>query len=81
MRFQFLKEYRNELGSIKKACKLLGASSSGFYEYLGRRKSNAQIEREVLEGFIIDAFKRHKGGYGYRRINHELRKSDCLWQA
>ena len=50
-------------------------SRSGFYEYLGRRKSNAQIEREALEGFVVEAFERHKGRYGYRRINRELRKS------
>ena len=51
------------------------ASRSGFCEYLGRKKSDAQIEREALEGFVAEAFERHKGRYGYRRINRELRKS------
>lgn len=50
-------------------------SKSSFYEYLGRKKSNAQIEREALEGFVVEAFERHKGRYGYRRIDRELRKS------
>ena len=50
-------------------------SKSGFYEYLGRRRSNAQIEREAPEGFAVEAFERHKGRYGYRRIDRELRKS------
>ena len=40
-------------------------SKSGFYEHLGRRRSNAQIER-------------HKGRYGYRRINRELRKNGIV---
>ena len=53
-------------------------SKSGFYEYLGRKKSDAQIEREAIEGFVIEAFERHKGRYGYRRINHELRKSGIV---
>ena len=75
MRFEFLKEHRGEIGPIKKACGLMKVSKSGFYEYLGRKKSNAQIEREALEGFIVEAFERHKGRYGYRRINRELRKS------
>lgn len=44
-------------------------SKSGFYEYLGRKKSNAQIEREALEGFVVEAFERHKGRYGYRHID------------
>lgn len=51
------------------------ASKSGFYEYLGRKKPNAQIEREALEGLVAEAFERHKGRYGYRRINREPRKS------
>lgn len=50
-------------------------SKSGFYEHLGRKKSNAQIGRGALEGFAVEAFERHKGRYGYRRINRELRKS------
>ena len=50
-------------------------SKSGFYGYLGRRRSNARIEREALEGFAVEAFERRKGRYGYRRIDRELRKA------
>ena len=50
-------------------------SKSGFYEYLGRKKPNARIGREALEGFVVEAFGRHKGRCGYRRVNRELRKS------
>ena len=50
-------------------------SKSGFYEYLGRKKSNAQIERGALEGFAVEAFERRKDCYGCRRIDRELRKS------
>ena len=51
------------------------ASKSGFYGYLGRRRSNAQIERGALEGLVVEAFERRRGRYGYRRIDRELRKS------
>ena len=51
------------------------ASKSGFYGYLSRKKSNARIEREALEGFVVEAFGRRRGRYGYRRIDRELRKS------
>lgn len=78
MRFEFLKEHGGEIGPIKKACGLMKVSKSGFYEYLGRKKSNAQIEREALEGFVVEAFERHKGRYGYRRVNRELRKSGIV---
>ena len=77
-RFEFLKEHRGEIGPIKKACGLMKVSKSGFYEYLGRKKSDAQIEREAIEGFVVEAFERHKGRYGYRRINRELRKSGIV---
>lgn len=50
-------------------------SKSGYYEYVHRRKSNAQIEREALEGFVADVFERHHARYGYRRINQELRRA------
>lgn len=51
------------------------ASRSGFHEHLGRKKSNAQIGREALEGLVVEAFHRHKGRYGCRRIDREPRKS------
>lgn len=50
-------------------------SKSGFYGHLGRKKSNARIDREAPEEFAVEAFGRHKGRYGYRRIDRELRKS------
>ncbi len=45
---------------------------------MGRRKSNAQIERETLEGFAADVFNKHKGRYSYRHINRELRREGIL---
>lgn len=72
MRYQFPKERRGGFGPIRKAREILGVSKSGYYEFLRRRKSNAQIEREALEQFVKDEFERHKGRYGYRRINREL---------
>lgn len=78
MRLEFLKEHGGEIGLIKKVCGLMKVSKSGFYEYLCRKKSNARIEREALEGFVVEALERHKGRYGYRRINRELRKSGIV---
>lgn len=75
MRFELLEEHRGEIGPIKNACGPMEASRSGFYEHLGRKKSNAQIERGALEGFAAEAFERRKGRCGHRRIDRELRKS------
>lgn len=71
----FLEEHRGEFGPIRKACGPMKVSRSGFYEHLGRKKPNAQIEREALEGLVVEAFHRHKGRYGCRRIDREPRKS------
>ena len=75
MRLEFLEGHRGEIGPIEKACGPMEVSKSGFCEYLSRKKSNAQIEREALEGFVVEAFHRRKSRYGCRRINREPRKS------
>ena len=75
MRFGFLEEHRGEIGPVKKACGPMEVSRSGFYEHLGWKKSNAQIERGALEGFVVEALHRHKGHCGCRRIDREPRKS------
>ena len=70
-----LEGHRGGIGPIEKACGPMEASRSGFYGHLGRRRSNARIERGAPEGFAVEAFERRRGRYGYRRINRELRKS------
>jgi putative transposase len=67
VRFQFLKEHQRHY-NIKKACKTLKISRSGFYDYLHRRKSKRQIENEALKEMIADIFQENEGRYGSRRI-------------
>jgi len=71
VRFQYLKENKNRY-NIKKACKTLNISRSGFYEYLHRKRSNRSIENEVLSGHIKRIFEEHKGRYGAIRIAKSL---------
>ena len=78
MRRESLKEHRGELGPIGKACGILRVSKSEYYHYVKRRKSNAQIGREALEGFVAERFDLHKGRYGYRRINREPRRDGIV---
>ncbi len=51
---------------------------SEYYDYVKRRKPDAQIEREALEGFVAERFDLHNGRYGYRRINRELRRDGIV---
>jgi len=67
VRFQFLKENQNKY-KIKKACKILKISRSGYYDYLQRKKSKRTIENEALTEMIEDIFHENKGRYGARRI-------------
>ena len=71
VRFQFLKENQKKY-NIKKACKILKISRSGYYDYLHRRKSKRSIENEALSEFILDIFKENDGRYGSRRIQKVL---------
>ena len=68
-KWEAVQEHRGELGPIRKACETLHVSKSEYHDFVKRRKSNAQIEREALEGFVAERFDLHKGRYGYRRIN------------
>lgn len=52
----------------------MGVSKSEYYDYLKRRKPNARIEREALEGFVVEKLELRKGRYGYRRIDREPRR-------
>lgn len=43
-----------------------------------KKKANARIEREALEGLAVDASRRHKGRCGCRRIDQELRRGGIV---
>jgi len=73
VRFQYLKENQDKY-NIKKACKTLNISRSGFYEYLHRKPSNRAIENEILSQHIKQIFEEHKGRYGSIRIAKSLEK-------
>ena len=73
MRFQFLKENQRKY-NIKKACKILKISRSGYYEFLHRKKSKRAIENAALTEMIEDIFQENHGRYGARRIQLVLEK-------
>lgn len=60
-RLEFLKEHRGEIGPVKKACGLMKVSKSGFCEYLGRKKPNAQMERGARAPHHAEARACRKG--------------------
>jgi len=71
VRFQYLKDNHGKY-NVKKACKTLHVSHSGYYEYLHRQPSDRAIENEILSQNIRRIFNEHKGRYGMIRISRSL---------
>ena len=71
VRFQFLKDHQEQY-NIKRACKTLHISRSGFYEYLKRKESDRAIENKILSQEIKHVFEEHKERYGCLRISKVL---------
>ena len=61
--------------NIKKACKILNVSRSGYYKYLEHKPSARDIENEVLSAEIRKIFEEHKGRYGSLRISKVLEQN------
>jgi putative transposase len=72
VRFKYLKD-NEEKYNIKKACKTLNISRSGFYEFRNRKPSKRALENEMLSCEIKRVFNEHKGRYGSIRISRTLK--------
>lgn len=57
---------------IKMMCRLLGVSTSGFYEWWHRPLSDRALRREALKIRIEEEFAKSERTYGYRRVHAEL---------
>ncbi|WP_396989183.1 IS3 family transposase [Nonomuraea sp. C10] len=57
---------------IAMMCRLLGVSTSGYYEWRDRPPSARARRREMLKKRIRDEFIRSERTYGYRRVHAEL---------
>ena len=74
VRFRYIKEHVDSL-NIKRACKILNVSRSGYYKYLECKPSSRDIENEVLSAEIKKIFEEHKGRYGSLRISKVLEQN------
>lgn len=57
---------------VKMMCHLLGVSTSGFYDWLGRPASASAQRRAELAILIEYEFEQSQRTYGYRRIHAQL---------
>jgi putative transposase len=73
MRFEFMKEYREEF-STEKMARLLGVSRSGYYDFLDRATSAREVENEQLKEQIKSIHEKNRRVYGSPRVHNELKK-------
>ncbi len=71
VRYKYIQENQGSI-DVKKACKLLGVSRSGYYAHINRFKSPRTIENEVLQEEIGAIFEENKGRYGSGKISKVL---------
>lgn len=74
MKYRFINDHRGQY-RVMTMCRVLGASRSGFYEWLHNPKSRRVIENERLLGLIRDSYAASSGVYGSPRVFGDLREA------
>jgi putative transposase len=59
--------------SVQVACRVLGVSVSGYYDWRSRPPSARAIRHAWLTDLIVEVHQRARGIYGARRVHAELR--------
>jgi len=74
MRYKFIKENQTQF-DIRRLCKQLEVSRSGYYAWLNREESTRDKQNKQLLEVIKKGFDESRNTYGYRRIHHYLKTS------
>lgn len=72
MRFQFIRDHSSQF-SVRRMCRVLRVSSSGYYAWLGRPMSRRERENRRLVQAIKEIHKEKRGVYGSPRVHAELK--------
>lgn len=73
MTFRLVQELADDRLPVAVACRVLGVSTSGFYEWQGRGPSTRDVDDAHLLDTIISVHTGARGTYGVRRVHAELR--------
>lgn len=74
-RFRFVSDHRDVYG-VKRLCRVLEVSRSGFYAWTSRPPSNRTVRDAELTELIAEVHQRSRRTYGSPRIHAELRRLD-----
>ncbi len=66
-----MKANRAEFG-VRRMCRLLGVSPSGYYAWLGRPAARRTVEDRALTDRIVGIWERSRRSYGAPRVHAEL---------
>jgi putative transposase len=72
MIYPVVRELAADRVPVTVACRVLGVSTSGYYEWNSRKPSDRDYEQAYLMNAIIDAHAASHGTYGHRRVHAEL---------
>ncbi|WP_291788418.1 IS3 family transposase [Cecembia sp.] len=70
--YGFMKDHRHEF-AVEKMCRVFNVSRSGYYNWLKRKPSKREQERELLLAEIDKIHTQSNGRYGSPKITIELR--------
>jgi putative transposase len=74
-RFRFVSEFAPDYG-VKRLCRVLKVSRSGYYTWAGRPPSAHAVRDAELSGLISEIHRRSRTTYGAPRVHAELRRLD-----
>jgi transposase InsO family protein len=72
-RFRFVADHRDAYG-VKRLCRTVGCSRSGFYDWAGRPPSAHAVRDRELSRLIGQIHQRSRRTYGAPRVHAELRR-------
>jgi putative transposase len=72
-RFEAVRVMASERIPVQVACRVVGVSVSGYYDWRSRPPSARAIRHAWLTDLIVEVHQRSRGTYGARRVHAELR--------
>ena len=72
-KYEFIKSHM-DLFAVEKMCRIINTSSSSFYKWISRPKSNRDKKTEELSMLVKQVHQNSRGIYGSPRITLELNK-------
>jgi transposase InsO family protein len=76
MKYEFIRTHRSTF-AVKKMCRVLRVSRSGYYDWFERPESQRSLENKILLKEIRDIHKNSRKIYGSPRITDALRGGEC----